>query len=47
MKRENGIWYINAVMYNIVDGKLVKTSNWLPAGTIERAIVMIGGGHAR
>jgi hypothetical protein len=43
MKRVNGIWYYNACSFIFTDGKIIKTSNWVPAGTLDRAILMAGG----
>lgn len=45
MKRVNGIWYVNACDIRVDNGRDVKASNWIIAGTFERACVMMGGGH--
>lgn len=41
MKRVNGLWYVNACMFNSTNYQFIKTSNWIPAGTFDRAILMI------
>jgi hypothetical protein len=46
MKRdESGFWYVNACDVRIDHGRAVKISTWIPAGTFERACIMMLGGH--